>query len=196
MVSSLVATEVGSRLGVVEDVERRRRQDMQNYFLRVCVALPISKPLRRGGFITDSDGVRTWVKFKYERLPIFCHFYGLLGHDLRHCASHYVVEKNGGDVEYQYGDRLKVSGGRQRSPPWKGAAKSSPDSWMLENPGVDFSQRDDHVKNQGIDPDNQQICTENKGIEDADKGNSIPIIVDKEVGNSNSKLLAITCSTR
>ncbi|KAK7842094.1 hypothetical protein CFP56_014340 [Quercus suber] len=75
----------------------------------ICVALPISKPLRREGFIADLDGVHTWVKFKYERLPIFCHFCGLLGHDLHHCASHYVVEKNGGDVKYQYGDWLKAS---------------------------------------------------------------------------------------
>ena len=100
MDSSQVETKVGSRMGFVEDVERRRRHDMQNYFMRVCVALPISKPLRHGGFIVDSDGVCTWVKFKYEGLPIFCHFCGLLRHDLRHCASHYAVEKNGGDVEY------------------------------------------------------------------------------------------------
>ena len=84
---------------------------MQNYFLRVRVALPILNPLRRGGFIVDSDEVCTWVKFKYERLPFFCHFCGLLGHDLRHYTSHYAMEKNGGDVEYQYGDWLKALGG-------------------------------------------------------------------------------------
>lgn len=111
MLSSQVMTEIGSRLGTVEDVERRRSHDMQNLFMRVRVALPILKPLRRGGFIADSDGVRTWVKFKYERLPIFCHYCRLLGHDLRHCASHYAVEKNGGEIEYQYGDWLKVDGG-------------------------------------------------------------------------------------
>ena len=92
MVSSLVAIEVGNRLGNVEEVEWRRRKDTPNLFMRVCVALPISKPLQRGGFIADSEGVRTWVKFKYERLPIFCHFC-VLGHDLCHCASHFAVEK-------------------------------------------------------------------------------------------------------
>ena len=68
---------------------------------------------------------------------------------------------------------------------------------MPENLGVDFSQHDDHAKNQGIDPDILQTCTEKNGIEDSDKGNSIsiedvdngnsiPIVVDKEVGISNS----------
>lgn len=51
-----VATEVGSKMGVVEDVERRRKQDAPIYFMRVRVALPISKLLRRGGFIVGSDG--------------------------------------------------------------------------------------------------------------------------------------------
>ena len=41
---------------MVEDVERRRGQDTPNYFMRVWVALSVSKPLRRGGFIEDSDG--------------------------------------------------------------------------------------------------------------------------------------------
>nr|POF05334.1 hypothetical protein CFP56_37638 [Quercus suber] len=48
MMSPNVATKVGNRIGAVEDVERRRRIDDHNFFLRVRVALPISKPLRRG----------------------------------------------------------------------------------------------------------------------------------------------------
>ena len=40
MASSQVSTEVGSRIGIVEDVERHRRQDLKNYLMRVHVALP------------------------------------------------------------------------------------------------------------------------------------------------------------
>ena len=56
MMSPNVATEVGNKMGVVEDVECRRRMDEQNFFLRVKVVLPISKPLWRGGFLLGSDG--------------------------------------------------------------------------------------------------------------------------------------------
>ena len=95
MVSARVAREVGSRLGEVEEVQWKKRKDDISMFMRVRVALPISKPIRKGGFIVGSDGVKTWVSFKYERLPIFCHYYGILGHDLRHYAAHYAMEKKG-----------------------------------------------------------------------------------------------------
>ena len=117
MLSTRVATEVGSRLGEVVEVEWRRKQEEINQFMRVKVALSISKPLRRGGFIAGSEGERSWVMYKYERLPLFCHFCGILGHDLRHCASHFSATKNGRVVEYQYGDWLKATGGSQRLPP-------------------------------------------------------------------------------
>ena len=59
MVSACVAMEVRGRLGEVVEVEKRREQDDPSYFMRVKVALPVSKPLRRGGFLAGSDGKRS-----------------------------------------------------------------------------------------------------------------------------------------
>lgn len=80
-----------------------------------------SDGLRRGAFIAGSDGLRSWVTFKYERLPMFCHYCGLLGHDLHHYASHFARKKNGDEVDYQYGEWLKSEGGRAKSPPKRSA---------------------------------------------------------------------------
>lgn len=209
MVSPQVATAVGSRLGAVEDMERRRGQDTPNYFMRVRVTLPVSKPLRCGGFIANSDGERTSVKFKYERLPIFCHFCGILGHDLRHCASHYAIEKYGGrGVYYQYGDWLKAIGG-QRSPPWNSTVEPNPQEWIssrdenygedAKNQGVeavkcglDSFKQEDEFKKYGINPNIQQRRnTKDKGVLDADNENPISISMDKadEILNSQSSIL-------
>ena len=89
MMAPRVAMENGNKMGVVEDVEQRRRMDDQNLFLRVRVALPISKPFRRGGFLMGSDGKQHWVDYKYERLPVFFHFWKVLGHDIRYCPVRY-----------------------------------------------------------------------------------------------------------
>lgn len=93
----------------------KERKDDVNFFMRFRVDLPISKPLRREGFIAGSNEESSWVSFKYERLPIFYHYCGILGHDLKHCATHYTVQKNGGNLEYQYGDFLRPTGGRARA---------------------------------------------------------------------------------
>ena len=61
MMSPSVVREVGNKMGMVENVERRRRMVEQILFLRVRVALPISKPLRRGGFLLELDGKHHWV---------------------------------------------------------------------------------------------------------------------------------------
>ena len=111
MVSPQVAREVGNRIGRAEEVEGQRRQDELNYFMRIKVTVLTGKPLRRGGFIAGLDGARSWVTFMYERLPLFCHYCGLLGHDVKHCASHFAISRNGGEVDYQYGESLRALGG-------------------------------------------------------------------------------------
>ena len=83
--------------------------------MRVKVVVPIGKPLRREGFIVGSNGAYSWVMFKYERLPPFCHYCGLLGHDVKHYASHFAVSRNGREVDYQYRESLRALGGRPRS---------------------------------------------------------------------------------
>lgn len=52
------------------------------------------------------------MSFKYERLPLYC---GMLGHDVKHCASHFAIIQNGGEINYQYGDSLYAMRGHPRS---------------------------------------------------------------------------------
>lgn len=113
MVCSQVTEKVGQRSGRIVEVERRRGHILQN--LRVKVAIPLEKPLRRGGYLLDSGGQRVWVKFRYERLPMHCHFCGMFGHDLKHCASYSACTKTG-EVVCQYDEWLKASGGHPQSP--------------------------------------------------------------------------------
>ena len=158
-----------------------------------------------GRDIANSSGKRTWVNFKYERFPIFCFFYGLLGHDVRHCANHFAVEKNGGEVDYQYGEWLKAFGGRSRSPPRStprgGGAENdqSSDTWEIRRPvsqGVDKPQHMDNPKVYAENMDTQgkgvqQSVAKNIGViegENIDK--PVPIVVEKITVNSHVDRMA------
>lgn len=111
-------------MGEVVEVGKRRTHDTQNFFMRVKEALLTSKPIRRGVFIGGSERQRTQVSFKYERLPMFFHFCGVLGHDLKHCTKHFAQTKNNKEVECQYGDWLKANGGRN----WTSSRKMTPNA--------------------------------------------------------------------
>ena len=115
MMSPQVATDIGGRIGTVEEVEKRRTNDSLSLFMRLRVSVSVSKPLRRGCFVSDSDGNHTWLRFKYERLAMFCYFCGFVGHDVKHCAGFFAAEKNGASMELQYSDWLKAVGGRQKT---------------------------------------------------------------------------------
>ena len=94
MISPIVAAEIESRLGRVEEVEKRQRWDAYNLFMRVKAAILVAKRIRRGGFMVGSNRQRTWVTFKYKRLSMFCHWCRLLRHDLKHYALYFGVTKN------------------------------------------------------------------------------------------------------
>ena len=70
------------------------------------------------------------MKFKYEQLPLFCHYCGMLGHDVKNCAEHFSVTKNGGMMDFQYGDFLKAIGGRPRV-----------DSFVGKQRGLEYSSK-------------------------------------------------------
>ena len=55
MVSLKVVKEIGNYLRVIEEVKKRQKQDAPNFFMRVKVALPISKPIQRGAFLAGSS---------------------------------------------------------------------------------------------------------------------------------------------
>lgn len=84
MASPKVVAEIGGRLGEV--------------------ALPTAKPLRRGAYLSGTDGQHTWISIKYERLPLLCHCCGLLGHNIKHRAKFFVLKKNSSEVTCQYSD--------------------------------------------------------------------------------------------
>jgi len=54
-------------------------------FLRVRVTLYLNLPLCRGRVITLEGGAKSWVSFKYKRLPNLCYWCGRLSHDDKNC---------------------------------------------------------------------------------------------------------------
>ncbi len=54
--------------------------------IRIRVKVDITKPLCRGRKIGLANGREGWATFKYEQLPNFCYWCGLLTHGEKDCA--------------------------------------------------------------------------------------------------------------
>ena len=52
-------------------------------FMRVRVERDITKPLSRGRRVRFGSSNEGWVSYRYERLPVFCHWCGRLTHDAK-----------------------------------------------------------------------------------------------------------------
>ena len=109
--SEEVGKDLGNSLGHYLETDKRMWLTEQARFLRVRVDIPLNKPLRRGGNILNLDGEKTWVNFKYERLPSFCYVCGYLGHDEKHCPN---LPCNP-DSPKQYGEWLRALGNQKSS---------------------------------------------------------------------------------
>ena len=117
--------DLGNSLGRYHETDKRMWLTEQARFLRVRVDIPLNKPLRRGGNILNLDGEKTWVNFKYERLPFFCYVCGYLGHDEKHCPN---LPCNP-DSPKQYGEWLRAIGNQKSN---VDRPKSS-NSWSFED---------------------------------------------------------------
>ena len=67
------------------------------------------KPLCRGRRVRFGPDKEGWVLFRYERLPIFCHWCGVLNHDSKECDL--WLQSKGGELRtdaQEYGSRLRA----------------------------------------------------------------------------------------
>ena len=53
--------------------------------MRLRVGLDVTLPLCRGRVVSLEEGKKTWITFKYERLPNICYWCGRLDHNDRDC---------------------------------------------------------------------------------------------------------------
>lgn len=111
-----IASSLGAKLGLVEEVLVHKGGFHQGY-IRVRVQLNISEPLLRGTFLRTRDGVRHWISFAYERLPVYCYLCGIIGHLEKKCTVRFRDDFVDPGQAFPYGEWLKVTPGPPHSVP-------------------------------------------------------------------------------
>lgn len=103
-----VATMLGNGIGEFLEVDSNEDGDCWGPSLRIRVNIDISKPLRRGiKFCVENNPKELWVEIKYERLPDFCFFCGLIGHTHKDCDFIIQGTTQGNQIKKEYGLWMK-----------------------------------------------------------------------------------------
>ncbi|KAH7843947.1 hypothetical protein Vadar_022719 [Vaccinium darrowii] len=111
---------IGKRIGSVLEVSKVSETGEWGRYVRLRIKIPLDQPIRRGGNVVLGVGERCWVDYKYERLPIFCYYCGMLDHECRDCAVRGRDVSDGSVKENPYG-------------PWMAAAPSSRRGYKWNN---------------------------------------------------------------
>lgn len=78
------AIQIGKTIGMVSELEWETDM-ISGDFLRVRVEVDVSRPLCRGRKVVLNDEEEVWISFKYEKLPNFCFWCGMVCHDDKDC---------------------------------------------------------------------------------------------------------------
>ena len=119
-ISEQVVKAIGNYIGQFVYSDPKNFDGLWKSFLRVRVRMDISKSLKKNMKIKKRNQEETWVNFKYERLPNFCFFCGIIGHAERSCVKLYQYpDKNAPRL---FGTFLRAPVGRSQVKPnsqWK-----------------------------------------------------------------------------
>ena len=102
-------------VGEIQKTDGAMDEDGGSFF-RVRMVVDITLPLCRGRVITLPNGNKSWVQFKYERLPSICYWCGHLDHDNKDCNL--WIQSNGTltSEQQQFSPNL-------RAPPYRSTSR-------------------------------------------------------------------------
>lgn len=85
--SEVVAQTVGTYIGEFIKSDSNNYTGFWKEYMHVRVSIDVRQPLKKRMQLSKSENDWFWADFKYERLPTFCYFCGLLGHSDRSCSK-------------------------------------------------------------------------------------------------------------
>lgn len=111
-----IGKKIGETLDIVEKTDVEDKGFCMGSCLHIRVLVKTTEPLCRGRNICLGRVDRVWVDFKYERLPIFCYWCGMVDHDEKECIQWIRSTESMRPEEMQFGAWLRDASKRPQKP--------------------------------------------------------------------------------
>ena len=106
MLDPETAYELGETIGPVVPSENNKEL-IEGDFLRVRVEVDVSRPLCRGRKVVLEDDKEIWIYFKYEKLPNFYYWCGMVSHVDKECEIWLANKRKSLAAKQEYGAWLR-----------------------------------------------------------------------------------------
>ena len=98
---------IGKCLGGLVDIDVGVTGECFGKYMRIRVAIDVSKPLKRFLRLEFKQGVESMVLVRYERLPEYCFHCGIIGHSYQVCQARTGNDSFVSEKGFEYGPWLR-----------------------------------------------------------------------------------------
>ncbi|KAK1355565.1 CCHC-type domain-containing protein [Heracleum sosnowskyi] len=118
-------------------------------YMRIRVSINLNNPLRRRMKMKMNGEEWFWVNFRYENVPMFCFFCGIVGHSEKYCSK--LFEHEAEEITKPYGPWLRA--------PFRGQVKPIGAKWLRtemfngkDNQSPETSKNCNEKSDRNLDP--------------------------------------------
>lgn len=105
--SSETVWKIGTLFNQCSNVIISENGSKEGRYAKLLVEIDLTKPLIRGSKLR-CNGEMQWIMFRYENLPFYCFYCGMIGHGERLCDKKMSDARIGRLTEGEYGDWLRA----------------------------------------------------------------------------------------
>ncbi|KAK2458187.1 hypothetical protein QL285_005377 [Trifolium repens] len=95
-----VGISLANYVGSFVEYDKNNNSSFWRDYMRLRVRVDVRKPLKKDSKVKDKNGNWCTVKFKYEKLGVFCFVCGILGHSENKCAVRFDMQQDDGIREW------------------------------------------------------------------------------------------------
>jgi hypothetical protein len=112
-----VGNKLANYIGAFMEYDKNNQTSFWRQYMRVRVKVDVRLPLKKEAKVKDREGNWGTVKFKYEKLGVFCFVCGIMGHAENKCVVRFEMEEDNGVRDWSSDIRAETrrQGGRLSS---------------------------------------------------------------------------------
>ncbi|KAK2429287.1 hypothetical protein QL285_027738 [Trifolium repens] len=95
-----VGISLANYIGSFLEYDKNNNSSFWRKYMRLRVRIDVRLPLKKDTKVKDKEGNWCTVKFKYEKLGIFCFVCGIMGHAENKCEVRFSMERDDGVREW------------------------------------------------------------------------------------------------